>query len=495
MLQGAGVTVMTHGFNGNVDDWIIPMANELAGYALFPGADFSCYEVSITQAGTSASFLGGISPGNADSGEIFIKLDWSTLAGLGGASTGAVANAAVDALLSTGLIAETEGRPLAELPLHLVGHSRGGSVVTEMARLLGAQGVWVDQVTTLDPRPVPLFGDASVTTWSNVLYADNFWQMLGDGLFVPNGQSVFGAYNRLLTSLGGGYSSSHSDVHLWYHGTIDLATPATDTQAVITAAERSAWWTGLEMAGAVAGFHYSRIGDGDRLSAAEPAGAGNGRISDGFNKHWDLGGGLGANRAVLPANSGLWPNVMLCGRTGTGPVPAGGTFELALYYQSGGSGSGDVDVRTLLDPDANPWNGNGIEADQGLLMNTGTGAVGFHLDDVGIDPQTVVPGSYRVCVRIDDGVRTRFCYAPEPLVVTTSQQPPSIQQGSVEMTGLGLRFNVLASPGQEVVVEATTDLITWIPLQTRVFVTAVWEFLDADTASFPRRFYRPVLVP
>ena len=53
------------------------------------------------------------------------------------------------------LIPEMGGRPLAQLPLHLIGHSRGGSVVTEMARLLGAQGVWVDQVTTLDPRPVP----------------------------------------------------------------------------------------------------------------------------------------------------------------------------------------------------------------------------------------------------------------------------------------------------------------------------------------------------
>ena len=90
---------------------------------------------------------------------------------------------------------------------------------------------------------LPQFGDASVTSWSNVLFADNFWQTMGDGTFVPNGQSVFGAYNRKLLNLSGGYSSSHSDVHLWYHGTIDLATPATDTQATITATQRSTWWT------------------------------------------------------------------------------------------------------------------------------------------------------------------------------------------------------------------------------------------------------------
>ena len=72
-----------------------------------------------------------------------------------------------------------------------------------------------------------------------MLFADNFWQTMGDGLIVPNGQSVFGAYNRKLLDLNGGYSSTHSDVHLWYHGTIDLATPASDTQATITATQRS----------------------------------------------------------------------------------------------------------------------------------------------------------------------------------------------------------------------------------------------------------------
>ena len=44
--------------------------------------------------------------------------------------------------------------PVAELPFHLIGHSRGASLVGELAKKLGEQGVWVDQVTTLDPHPV-----------------------------------------------------------------------------------------------------------------------------------------------------------------------------------------------------------------------------------------------------------------------------------------------------------------------------------------------------
>ena len=394
---GGGVTVMTHGFAGDVDDWIIPMAGEFVNHPMFPGAQFSCYEISVTSGGVAVTFLGGVDPTLSDSGEILIKLDWSTIAG-GGTSSTAVANAAVDAMLSTGLIPELGGRALAEFPLHLAGHSRGGSVVTEMARFFGAQGVWVDHVTTWDPVPVALFGDADTTTWVNVLYADNFWQDIG-GFFVPTGDPVFGAYNRQLTNLGGGYPSAHSDVHLWYHGTVDLTTPATDTMATITASERGSWWTGLEGAGAAAGLNYTLIGGGDRLSDVEPAGAGNGRISDGFNRAWDFGGGVAANRDSLPANSGLWPNVILCGLADTSPVMAGGAFDLSVYHQSGTSAVGNIEIRTFLDLDFNPLSGNEIEVDQRTLANTGTAAVGFSTPSILVNAGLVAPGNYAVFAR------------------------------------------------------------------------------------------------
>jgi thioesterase domain-containing protein len=43
---------------------------------------------------------------------------------------------------------------LSELPIHLIGHSRGGGMVYELARLLGEQGIEVEQVTSLDPHPL-----------------------------------------------------------------------------------------------------------------------------------------------------------------------------------------------------------------------------------------------------------------------------------------------------------------------------------------------------
>jgi hypothetical protein len=62
--------------------------------------------------------------------------------------------------------------------------------------------------------------------------------------------------------------------------------------------------------------------------------------------------------------------------------------------------------------------------------------------------------------------------------------------------------SVLTSPGQigftvngaassQYVVQASTDLIHWVALLTN---TATFNFVDSNTAQFPRRFYRTATV-
>src|SRR5437763_7375298 len=85
-LRAAGVTLITHGFSGNVTDWIIPMAGKIPKYYRFRGTNFSCYEIYFTQdiQGNYVAAqhrLGGVLPTSAESGEIIVKLDWSQLAG------------------------------------------------------------------------------------------------------------------------------------------------------------------------------------------------------------------------------------------------------------------------------------------------------------------------------------------------------------------------------------------------------------------------------
>jgi hypothetical protein len=494
--SAGGVTLITHGFNSDITSWILPMASRFPGHPGFPGTDLTCYEIEITASGgefaATSTRLDGPAPDASDSGEIVVKLDWSSI-DTGPASSSQVAAAAANALLSTGLIPENNGRPLAELPLHLIGHSRGASVVSEISRELGKRGVWVDHLTLLDPVPVDTYGDAAVRIWENVLYADNFYQQLGEFL-IPQGSPVSGAFNRKLVSLPSGYAflsgANHSDVHLWYHGTVQLGTPATDTQASITSSMRSTWWTAAESSGAAAGFHYSRIGGGDRLSTATPAGSGTDAINAGYNRLWDLGAGTAANRSLVTAKNALWPSLITARRSAPASIPAGTAFDLELRYQSDDASAGAPVLTVTLDPDANPWNGNGIEIDTRPLSASGPANVlTAHL---ALTVPPALSGSYRIGARIQQSGRTRHLQAAGTLLVTPALPPPSIDRSSLGFSGGLFAFTILGSPGQSVRIEAAETLSDWKGIATRTLDGPTWIFSDPDTALHPKRFYRVV---
>jgi hypothetical protein len=53
-----------------------------------------------------------------------------------------------------------------------------------------------------------------------------------------------------------------------------------------------------------------------------------------------------------------------------------------------------------------------------------------------------------------------------------------------------MRWNGLAM--KPVVIEASTNLLQWLPIQTNATPAATWDFLDADSARHVRRFYRAI---
>lgn len=420
VCNGAGVTIITHGWNSEATTgWVNEMAGAIFVDPRFHYDDITLYRVCITESGDAylVSLCDdplGTSPLVSDSAEILIELDWSTIDTFDAlfqpdAYTSSIAAYVAAKLIDPNFIPEL-GKALTELPIHLIGHSRGGALVTQIAYYLGTQGVWVDQVTTLDPHPLA-YDDAflPMAIYDNVLFADNYYETETFWPPVPHGEQIDGAANRYLSNLSGGYGGPigpHSDVHLWYHGTIDLETPASDGEASVTSEERDNWWTSGEEMGAATGFHFSRISGGTmtggtRINAATGLRA------------------VGASREPVNAtvfDEERWDNVEI-DYFSPNSVQQGDTFQAIVYWEDLNR---DATIEIGLDADANPYNGF---AGSPLYTQGTAGSLAPIVAVIGTS--SVTPDTYHVYAKISNGTHTRYYYAQEKLnVLDTGELPP-----------------------------------------------------------------------
>jgi hypothetical protein len=332
--------------------------------------------------------------------------------------------------------------------------------------------------------------DASVKTYVNVLFHDNDYETES---FYPNGESVAGAYVRFLSGLTGGYTSSHSDVHLWYHGTLDWRVPTTDSSASITSAERTKWWVPYESAGAIAGFYYGLIGGGDRLSTDRPLGPGFPAVRDGFNQWWDLGAGTSSNRTGLSTNYGNWPNLLRFNRTATNQVIQGQSTSIKFYYQWARPSSTNAIVSIYLDDDFNPLNTNQTLLQQITVPGNGASSVSFAITNITLSAGNATPGFHSFFAKITGGGQTRYLYAPELVQVVPNQTPPVLNIALLSANQF--RISVSGAPGQTIILQNSTNLTAWFPLATNTLSTSLWRYTNNPPADSTRRFYRAVLGP
>jgi hypothetical protein len=438
--QGAGVTIIVHGWNpeGNQPVWMTSMANEIMARS---GGNAQIATINVT--GSTGNLTASCSNWdfdmiNAVSGEIIILVNWT---GVANHLTKFVSAQEVAAAVVPKIYLPQNGQnALAELPIHLIGHSRGGGMVYEIARLLGLQGIEVDHLTSLDPHPLtesdiqPVFGthttDIPVAVYENILFVDNYHQNIN----YPTGQSVNGAFNRLWTSLPGGYHnetgytynilginynfSDHLNIILMYHGTIDLETPSPNGEATITQVERDAWFNDYENQGAIEGFYYSSDIAGDRKSTDIPVLSGD-QIINGYHNDAILGG-LGSRDALNWSNA-VWPNILTIDVIKNSTLlPAGMQIveledQLQVQYNYR-SYSNSCDVSIFVDVDRNPYNNNNVttfgsenisSTDSDILQSTISWTVS------GLQAGT----KYYIYSKIDDGVHVRYIYSSHEFYV------------------------------------------------------------------------------
>lgn len=426
-----GVTIITHGFNSNADSWVDAMADEviarIAAETAFQESDVAKYELTIDSSSVSLAQESTESYLTAASGETVIRLDWGALSSNTGLSTSVTAGRIADYIFASATW-------IAEAPLHLLGHSRGASLVNAIAAELGEGGVAVDHLTFFDA--VPVGGDYPMNIPQNVIFADGYWRT--GGIFTPDGQAVTGAYNIELNeshfaggTIGyGGISDVHSDVHLWYHGTVDNVGGFSDGEETV-ADEDAGYW-----------FQPAAY---DAVDGPVPAG----RDDTGFSFSRAVGfpravagvttfiGGSGA-RTALDWSGANWPNIVeLTIDAGDLEFDVGDAIPVDYYFQDADS---NADLSFFLDLDGNPHNGNAVAVGSPILQNGGMVPLTSNSQNVPTDG--VSPGTYYLAVRIADaGGRQRWVYAPgtitlnatAPVLVSTT-----INGGSVNRSGIGM---------------------------------------------------------
>jgi hypothetical protein len=487
----AGVTLITHGYEPTSDalpGWVSSMADAIATDA---GPGSSIYDLRIalnsSDVAQAMSFTQVSGPlfSASPNGQAIIELDWADASGIVFSFTSAATIAQLalpyltNAFPSLGI-----DFPLADLPIHLIGHSRGGSVVSQLAEDLGEDGVWVDQLTTLDPHPVDdvRYGesDPAVNVFGNVVFADNYYELNS----ATPGESIQDAYNVDLTNVfPAGLVDQHEDVHAYYYGTINTSaendgdTSNGDTPITIDPAWYEYSGTGPRDA---IGFYYSLIEGGTRPISGIGA---------------DFGGE--ADRVSLPSSiSPQYPDIgsiTLADGT-TQNVEIGAPLDVNYYVQTPDA---NATITWYLSPNQNPFNNtDAIQLEPSYSAYDTEGTVEYPENPVSVSTTDAPAGDYYVYAEVDDDGLYRYAYIPGEFAfhvgtadkVAISTQPPTIATAG---SGFGLMAEIEDSNGNVILSndsEVTLSVASGPVLNGTVTVqavngTATFSGISLDTAG------------
>jgi hypothetical protein len=402
----AGVTLLMHGNDGSVNGWVSAAADAIADRT---DGSASIYTLTVGKNSRGRLAVTGYELNNGPeledngSGEAIIKVDW-TAVDSGSESTGNVGRVIGDYLLSS----HGAHRSLAELPIHLIGHSRGASLGVAISAVLAERGVWVEQQTFLDPHPVDgkndflgaNYGDVPMRIYDNVAFADNYWRSDGNSQNLDfDGEPVEGAHEgNLNESVQQDFIiSAHMAVTAYYHGTIDDDALFNNDHPVL-----GSWYsnTDAKPPRSRTGFYFSQIAGGKR-----PA--------DGLGTQF---GGT-APRVGVGAYGTQYPNAAHV-RVLNGSSFASGT-RLSLRFIAEDRDS-SAQYTVFLDPDQNPYNGNNVMTMRRVVLDGVDDLSGVRISALSDGAPT---GDYYVGVQTaDTGGHLRIAYSSKVTVTNASSR-------------------------------------------------------------------------
>ena len=412
----AGVTILAHGLDGDINGWISSAANAIQAKVGGTSAA-SQYVMKLDKSGgnivvTSLALeKGNIPLDQTTAGEAIIKLDWSNISGAD-QNTGPVAQAVVDYLT-----AHHKDLPdFVDLPIQLIGHSKGGSLVSEISKDFGKQGIWVDQMTALDPVGgtavnIPfvgtqVFGDPVMASYDNVIFVDDYYR---NGM-QPSGQSFDGAHVVNLSDIvtDDYLFGAHNGVTVYYDATIDPNMTSAGGMPVLDS------WFGNSAdkpARTQTGYDFTRLGGGLR-----PADG----VSSAFG---------GSASRVAAGQTGLqYANAYGPAIAGGNSLNPGQSLTLSAMYEDRDSGS---TITFFLDNDNNPLNGTGTELGSKKLNSVSADQHERRRQHGGRGGRNVLPGA---AITDADG-HVRYVYNTSAVNVAVADFASVDNQGVVTVSG------------------------------------------------------------
>lgn len=83
-------------------------------------------------------------------------------------------------------------------------------------------------------------------------------------------------------------------------------------------------------------------------------------------------------------------------------------------------------------------------------------------------------------------------YQDFAVVLVQKEGTPTIESSTLAFSGQGFSFDISGIEGRTYTIEASTNLLDWIDLDTVVAPNNIFDFIDTDASFFTRRFYRVV---